>query len=84
MFSAKFMIRTDNRPLKETPDVLNGVSVNITPNPLLLVVADCLMPSIVVGDTLVWRPFISIDSFGIRGSMSFDSWCNVTKSQEVC
>jgi len=30
MFSREFMIRTDNRTLKETPDVLNSVGVDIT------------------------------------------------------
>ena len=34
MFGREFMIRTDNRSLKETPDVLNGIGVDITPNPL--------------------------------------------------
>jgi len=32
VFSAKFMIRTDNRPLKESPDVLNSVGMDITPH----------------------------------------------------
>ncbi len=45
------MIRTHNRPLKETPDVLNGVGMDIASNPFLLVMADCLMPSIMVSDT---------------------------------
>ncbi len=35
MFSREFMIRTDNRTLKETPHVLNSVSMDITINPLL-------------------------------------------------
>ena len=72
MFGGDFMIRTDNRPLKETPDVLNSVGMDITPNPLLFTMIDRLMPRVVVSNTLVWRPTISIDSFGIGGSMSFN------------
>ena len=30
MFGREFMIRTNNRTLKETPDVLNGVGMDIT------------------------------------------------------
>ncbi len=32
MFGTDFMIRTDNRTLKETPDILNSVSVDIATN----------------------------------------------------
>ncbi len=35
MFGRDFMIRTNNRTLKETPYILNSVGVDITINPLL-------------------------------------------------
>ncbi len=40
MFSAKLMIRTDNRPLEETPNVLNGVDVDVAKNTLDVAVTD--------------------------------------------
>ena len=66
MFSRDFMIRTDNRTLEETPYVLNCVGMDITPNPFLSTVVDCLMPSVLVSDTIISRPIIGIDSFRIR------------------
>ncbi len=45
------MIRTHNRPLKETPDILNSVGVDITTNPFLNTMVDCLVSSVVVGNT---------------------------------
>jgi len=72
MFGREFMIGTNNRPLKETPDVLNSVGMDITPDPFLSTVVDCLMPCIMVGNPLVGRPIIGIDSLGVGGSMSLD------------
>jgi len=46
MFSRDFMIRTDNRTLKETPYILNGVGVNIAINPFLSTMIDCLIPQV--------------------------------------
>ena len=42
MFMRDMMVRANNRPLKETPDILNGVGVDITTYPFLLVVVDSL------------------------------------------
>jgi len=72
MFGREFMIRTDNRTLKETPDVLDSVGMDITPNPFLRTMVDCLVPSIMVSDTIVRRPIISVDSLSIRGGMGFN------------
>ena len=72
MFGRKLMIRTDNRTLEETPDTLNSVGVDIATHPFLLVVADCLVPSVMVGDTQIRRPIISIDSLSIRCGMGAD------------
>ncbi len=46
------MIRTDNRPLKETPDVLNSIGVDITPYPFLSTMVDSLMPSVMASVNL--------------------------------
>ena len=49
MFGGEVMIRTDNRTLEETPDVLNSVGVDIiTPNPFFSAVVDRLVPRIAV------------------------------------
>ena len=72
MFSREFMIRTNNRTLKETPDALNGVGMDITPNPFLSTMVDCLVPSVVVSNPVISRPIICIDSLRIRGSMGFN------------
>ncbi len=63
------MIRTDDRAFKETPDILNSVGMDITPNPFLGTMVDCLVPSIVVSNSSISRPIISIDSFGIGSGM---------------
>jgi len=72
MFSGELMIRTHNRTLKETPYILNSVGMDITTHPFLSTMVDCLVPGIMVSDTLIWRPFIGVDSFGIRRGMSLD------------
>ncbi len=53
------MIRTDNRTLKETPHILNGVGMDITTHPFLGTMVDCLMPSIMVSDSPIGKPLIS-------------------------
>ena len=40
MLGRDFMIRADNRPLKETPDVLNSVGVDIATHPFLSTMVD--------------------------------------------
>ena len=72
MFGTKFMIRANDRPLEKRPDTLYGVGVNIAPYPFLGTMVDCLMPCIMVSDTIVSRPFIGKDSFGIRCGMFSD------------
>jgi len=69
MFSTNFVIRTDNGTLKQAEDVLNGVRVNITPNPFIGTVVHGLMPSIVVCYALIGRPVIGIYGFCIRCGM---------------
>jgi len=59
---AEFMIRTHNRPLKETPDVLNSIGADTTPYPFLGTMVDSLMPSVVVSNTPISRPVVSINS----------------------
>jgi len=66
MFMRDFMIRTNYRPLKETPDVLYGIGMDITPDPFFGTVIDRLVPCVAVSDTLIRRPFIGIDSLRIR------------------
>ncbi len=66
------MIKTDNRPLKEAPDILNSVGVDITPNPFLSTMIDRLMSCVVVSNTIIGRPVVSIDGFGIRSGVLMD------------
>lgn len=66
MLFADFMIRANNRTLKETPNTLNGIGVNIAPYPFLGKMVDCLMPSVFVCNSLIWRPIVSIYRFCVR------------------
>ena len=69
MFGREFMIRTNNRTLKETPDVLNSIGVDITTHPFLSTMVDCLVSSVVVSNTIISRPIIGIDSLSVRCGM---------------
>lgn len=61
------MIRAYDRAFKQTPDVLNGVGMDIAINPFLGTMADSFVPCIVVGNSPVSRPIIGVNGFGI--------WC---------
>ena len=69
MLPTDLMIRTNNRPLEETEDILNSVCVDITSNPLLIAMADCFISSVMVCYSLVGRPIICIYRFCIWCSM---------------
>ena len=69
MFMADFMIGTDNRALEEAPDTLNGIGVDIATHPFLSTMVDGLMPRVVVSNSFVSRPIISVDSLSIRGNI---------------
>ena len=69
MFGRDFMIRANDRPLEKRPDTFNGIGMDIAPYPFLGTMVDSLMPSIMVSNSLISRPIISIDSLGIRGSI---------------
>jgi len=72
MFDRDFMIGTDDRALEKAPNVLNGVSVNIAPDVLVNAVVDRLMARVMVSDTPIRTPFVSIDCFGIRSGSVLD------------
>src|ERR1700722_3465139 len=65
MFGADLMIRTNDRPLKQAPDALNGVSVNIATHPLFGAVVNGLMCCVGVGNTKVTGSFIGHQAFGL-------------------
>ncbi len=69
MFFRDLMIRTHNRTLQETPDVLYGVGINIATYPLVSTVVDRLVLGIFVLNAVVSRPIIGINRFGIRCGM---------------
>jgi len=53
MLGRAFMIRADNRMLKETSDVLNGVGWTSATHPFFFAVVDRLMPCISVSDEAI-------------------------------
>ena len=67
MFGREFMIRTNNRPLKETPDVLNSVSVNITNDiksqSQAEIISDC---QVLLAGGMGWGAYESMQSYNIK------------------
>src|SRR3990172_7469037 len=72
MFGRYFMIRANDRPLQKRPYALNRVSVDVTPYPFLGTMIDRFVLCISVSDSLVGRPFVSVDSLSIRGRVLSD------------
>ena len=72
MFGADLVIGTNNRPLEEAPHPFNGVGVNLAVDPLPGAMVHCLVVGIVIPDTSVSRPFVSVDSLGVRGDVGAD------------
>src|SRR5215204_1577955 len=66
------MIRTDDRPLQEAPDVLKRVRVNVSPHVFSFAVLDRFVLGILVCDPLIGFPFIGVDSFDIPGYVFTD------------
>ena len=53
-------MRANKRAFKQTPDILNVISVNVTSNPFVLAVIHCLASCILVCYTLISRPIIGV------------------------
>ena len=76
MLDADLMVGADDRPLKQAPDVLNGIGVDIAIDPLFGAVVDSLVACIVVGNSLVGGPIVGIDCFGVRCGIGVDEVVN--------
>ena len=61
MFFTDLMIGTHDRTFEKAPDVLNGVSMNITLNPFVSTVINRLVLCSFIRNTFVSRRIISID-----------------------
>ena len=72
MLRAQLMIRPDNRPLEEAPDVLNAVGVELSPDVFLFGMIDRLMVGVEVGNALVADPFIRHDHLCLGVGMLLD------------
>ena len=58
MLDADLVVDPDNGAFREAPDVLNGVGVNVSPDPLFVAVIDRLVNGVVVFNALVRCPFV--------------------------
>ena len=63
MLDAHFMERAYERTLKQAPDTLNAVRMNIAHNPFIFGMPHSLMACVVIGDTDIRPHFIRIDGF---------------------
>jgi len=61
MLGAELMVGANDRPLKQAPDALNGVGVNLPMNPLVPSVVDRLVLRVLVPNALVAGPFVRVD-----------------------
>jgi len=66
------MERPDNRAVEKAPDVLDGVGVELAPDPFFLAVIDRFMLRVAVPDALVGGPLIRHDDLGIVVSVLLD------------
>ena len=56
---------SDDGPLKQAPDALDAVGMNVTHNPLLRRMANGLMASVVIGNAQVRLQFVGIDGLSL-------------------
>ena len=66
------MIGTDDRTFEKTPDILHGVSVNVTTGIFFDVVVNCLVSGIMVHNTAVREPFVGVNGFRFIGHSVID------------
>ena len=67
MLHANFMKSPNDRPLEQRESTLDGVCVDIAPNPLVGGVVHALVFGFLVLDALVGFVVVGVDGFSIRG-----------------
>ena len=73
MLGADLVVCADNGTLKQAPNALNAVCVDVPANPFFRAMVDALMARVFVGNAVVSRPFVR--RWG--QSMTFDIWSGI-------
>ena len=72
MLDTHLMIRTDDRTLKQAPDALNAVSMNIANNPFLGGVINPLVFRVGILNSPIRWHFVGVDRFRVRRGVVVD------------
>ena len=67
MLNRNLVVGPDYRALEETPNVLDGVGMNLASDILPDAVIDSLMAGIVISDATIRPPVVGVDRLGIGG-----------------
>lgn len=72
MLGAKFMISPNDRPFKQTPNILDAVGMKLPSHIFFLGVIDGFVIGVEIRDPLVTDPFIRNDHLGFRVGVFFN------------
>ena len=72
MINRDLMVGPDDGALQETPNVLDGVGMNLASDIFADAVVDRLMASIMVGDAPIRPPIVGVDRLSFGGSSLTD------------
>src|SRR3954451_5160518 len=65
VLDAELVVRADHAPVKEAPNALNRVRMNLAAHPLIAREVDVLMARVVVSDTAIGAMGVRVDRFGV-------------------
>ena len=72
MLDREFMIGTCDGAFQQTPDVLDPIGMNVTPDIFFGAMVDDLMLGVVIADPSISSPIVGDDHFGIKGRVLLD------------